>query len=111
MQIARRCGIRIALDDFGTGYSSLQYLADLPVDVLKLDHTMIRDLEHNERRLRLVRSLVYMAHDLGLSVVAEGIENERQGEIMRELGPIKGQGYYYSRPVPKNEFLTFLKTH
>ena len=109
LQIARRCGIRIALDDFGTGYSSLQYLADLPVDVLKLDHTMIRDLEHNERRLRLVRSLVYMAHDLGLSVVAEGIENERQREIMREMGPIKGQGYFYSRPVPPEEFREYLQ--
>jgi diguanylate cyclase (GGDEF)-like protein/PAS domain S-box-containing protein len=109
LQAARRCGIRIALDDFGTGYSSLQYLADLPVDVLKLDHTMISELEHNERRLRLVRSLVYMAHDLGLSVVAEGIENERQREIMREMGPIKGQGYFYSRPVPPEEFREYLQ--
>jgi EAL domain-containing protein (putative c-di-GMP-specific phosphodiesterase class I) len=109
LQVARRCGIRIALDDFGTGYSSLQYLADLPVDVLKLDHTMIRDLEHNERRLRLVRSLVYMAHDLGLSVVAEGIENEQQGEVIRELGPIKAQGYFYSRPIPPAEFRDYLQ--
>lgn len=109
LQDARRCGVRVALDDFGTGYSSLQYLADLPVDVLKLDRCMISELENNERRLRLVRSLVYMAHELGLSVVAEGIENEKQEQIMRDLGPIMGQGYFFSRPLPPDEFRQFLQ--
>jgi diguanylate cyclase (GGDEF)-like protein/PAS domain S-box-containing protein len=109
LQEARRYGVRVALDDFGTGFSSLQYLADLPVDVLKLDRCMIGGLENNERRLRLVRSLVYMAHELGLSVVAEGIENEKQEKIMRDLGPIMGQGYFFSRPLPPEDFRQLLQ--
>lgn len=108
LQEARRCGVRVALDDFGTGFSSLQYLADLPVDVLRLDRCMIGGLENNEQRLQLVRSLVYMAHELGLSVVAEGIENEKQEKIMRDLGPIMGQGFFFSRPLPPEDFRQLL---
>ena len=105
---ARDAGIYVALDDFGTGFSSFKYLADLPADILKLDHTLLRGLEQNERRLRLIRSIVYMAQDLGLVVVAEGIETESLEELFRGMGPVLGQGYYYGKPVPPEEFVPML---
>jgi diguanylate cyclase (GGDEF)-like protein len=101
---AREAGLYVALDDFGTGFSSFKYLADLPADMLKLDHTLLRGIEDNERRLRLIRSIVYMTQDLGLTVVAEGIETESLEDLFRGMGPVLGQGYYYSKPLPPETF-------
>ena len=95
----RATGVRLAIDDFGTGHSSLSRLAVLPVDTLKVDRSFVRDIPV-VGDAPLVRAMVAMAHSLGLSVVAEGIETERQRDYLTALGCEHGQGYLYSRPVP-----------
>lgn len=95
----RRHGVAIALDDFGTGYSSLDYLRRLPIDVLKIDKCFTGDLPHRERTLKLAEAIVALCSELGIAVVAEGIETIAQVECLRSLGPMHGQGYYFSRPL------------
>lgn len=95
----RAAGVRLAIDDFGTGHSSLSRLAVLPVDTLKVDRSFVREIPA-EGDAPLVRAMIAMAHSLGLGVVAEGIETERQRDYVTELGCEHGQGYLFSRPVP-----------
>ncbi|GAB7189319.1 EAL domain-containing protein [Kineococcus sp. NUM-3379] len=96
----RRLGVRVALDDFGTGYSSLAVLKSLPVDVVKVDRSFVRGLGQDLSDTRLVAAIVSMAHALDLSVVAEGVEEEGQHAVLRELGCEVSQGYLFGRPVP-----------
>jgi EAL domain-containing protein (putative c-di-GMP-specific phosphodiesterase class I) len=93
----RSSGIRVALDDFGTGYSSLSYLTTLPADTIKLDRSFLnRDFGNSDA---VIESVIDMAHRLNLSVVAEGIESERQNERMKDLRCDEMQGFYFSPPV------------
>jgi EAL domain-containing protein (putative c-di-GMP-specific phosphodiesterase class I) len=96
-------GIELALDDFGTGYASLAYLRDIPVAVLKLDRSFVRNLATSEFDRRLVSGVVGLAHGLHVEVTAEGVEDERQAEILRELGCRRAQGFLYSGAVPASE--------
>ena len=98
-------GARIAIDDFGTGYSSLAYLKRLPVDELKIDRSFVRELAEDQDDLAIVRSTISLGHDLGLSIVAEGIEDVATWDLLRELGCDIGQGYYLGRPVSADELL------
>jgi diguanylate cyclase (GGDEF)-like protein len=96
----RRRGIRVAVDDFGTGYSSLAYLRDLPIDILKIDRSFLPvEPGAAERQRPFLRTIVDLAHDLGLTVVAEGVETPAQVALLRELGCDKGQGYHFGRPA------------
>lgn len=100
----RATGVRIFLDDFGTGFSSLSYLKRFPLDTVKIDKSFIRDL-HTERSDRaLVEAIIAMADSLGLHVIAEGIEDVRQLELLRALGCRHGQGYHFSRPLSGEDF-------
>lgn len=101
----RAAGIRIYLDDFGTGYSSLSYLKRFPMDTVKIDKSFIRDMTEDNSDRTLVDAIVTMARSLGLNVVAEGVENESQLEILRQIGCGYGQGYHFSRPVSGNDFV------
>ena len=101
MQSLRDAGFRFGIDDFGAGESSLGYLSRLPVDEVKIDQAFARDL--TERNRTIVRGAVTMAHELGLDVVAEGIEDGDTAEILREMGCDKGQGWYFGRPAPADE--------
>lgn len=101
-------GVRIAIDDFGTGYSSLAYLSRLPVDVLKIDRSLIIDLESNINSQSLVENICRMAHALGVEVVVEGVENAEQLAILRSLGCDLVQGFYIARPLPETGFLQHL---
>ncbi|HUP68243.1 MAG TPA: EAL domain-containing protein [Acidimicrobiales bacterium] len=92
-------GVRLALDDFGQGYSSLSYLKRFPLDVLKVDKAFVDGLVDNSEDRAIVRSVVALARELGISVTAEGIETERQLEHVKALGCDVGQGYWFSRPV------------
>jgi diguanylate cyclase (GGDEF)-like protein len=103
----RAAGVRLAIDDFGTGHSSLSRLAVLPVDTLKVDRSFVRDIPV-EGDAPLVRAMVAMAHSLGLGVVAEGIETERQRDYLTALGCEHGQGYLFSRPVPAADLASLL---
>ncbi len=99
----RQDGIRFSIDDFGTGYSSLGYLQKFPLDDLKIDLSFVRVMESSAENLEIVRTIIGLAHNLGLSVVAEGIESAAQRNILAELGCEYGQGYLFSRAVPEAE--------
>jgi diguanylate cyclase len=99
----RALGVRVAIDDFGTGYSSLAYLQRLPVDTLKIDRSFVSDLGPDSASLTICRSVILLAHALGLRVTAEGIETEAQAARLRELGCDHGQGYHFARPAPAAE--------
>jgi len=101
-------GIHLAMDDFGTGYSSLAYLKQFPLNTLKVDKAFIDDMK-TERGRNMVDSIVTIAHNLDLHVVAEGVEQAAQIEVLKKLHCETVQGYYYSKPLSKDEFTEFLK--
>ncbi len=102
-------GIRIAIDDFGTGYSSLAYLKRLPVDEIKIDKSFVMGMATEDDDATIVRSTIELGHNLGLQVVAEGIEDEATWELLKSLGCDFAQGYFLSRPLPAGEFTTWLQ--
>ncbi|USD67728.1 EAL domain-containing protein [Vibrio sp. SCSIO 43136] len=102
-------GFSIAMDDFGTGYASLSYLRQYPFDVLKIDRAFISDIVSNERDLGLVKAAINMAHGMGLSVVAEGVETADQLDLLALLKCNIAQGYYFSKPVPAPDFVKLLQ--
>ncbi|MEP4100906.1 EAL domain-containing protein, partial [Paraglaciecola sp.] len=97
-------GLRIAIDDFGSGYASFAYLSKLPVDVLKLDKVLIDDLETNNDMTDMLKSIIDLCGRMRIEVVAEGVENERQVNMLKELGCHYIQGYVYSRPITRENF-------
>ena len=99
LRVLRDLGVRIAIDDFGTGYSSLSYLRQMPVDVLKIDKSFIDDIVASAQQRALVDAIVTLAHNLDLTVVAEGIEDAAQRELLERMGCPYGQGYLFARPV------------
>ena len=103
-------GVTLAVDDFGTGYSSLAYLSSFPLDTLKIDRSFIDGMEHDERKATITQTVAAMARTLDLSVVAEGVENETHVSMLSALSCGTAQGYYYSRPVPEDEFAAMLAT-
>ena len=100
----RDMGFEIEMDDFGSGYSSLNMLSDMPIDVLKMDMHFLRNIESSETDRRLVSLILDIARYLEVSVVAEGVETGKQLEILREGKCDLVQGYYFSRPLPAEEF-------
>ncbi len=107
MAMLKAMGVKLALDDFGTGYSSLTYLRQLPLDLLKIDRSFIRDLETNASDRAIVQTILDFAQNLKLSVVAEGVETERQLLLLRQLGCRAFQGFLFARPMPNEAFLAF----
>ena len=95
----RDMGVRIAIDDFGTGYSSLSYLRDLPIDLLKIDRSFVRDIAQGPEESALAHSIIKLGTVFGLMVVGEGIETSAQADVLRGLGCHTGQGYHYFRPT------------
>jgi diguanylate cyclase (GGDEF)-like protein/PAS domain S-box-containing protein len=93
-------GVIISIDDFGTGYSSLSYLKKYPIDIIKIDQSFIKDIEIDEKNAAIATTIIQLAHSLGMEVIAEGVEKDKQVEILREANCQKAQGYYFSRPVP-----------
>ena len=102
-------GISIAIDDFGTGYSSLSYLKNLPIDSLKIDRAFIKDICTDESDMKIVQTLISMAHSMDMSVIAEGVEDQPQFDLLNEYGCDEIQGYLLSRPIPSDEFLELLR--
>ncbi|GID32513.1 putative bifunctional diguanylate cyclase/phosphodiesterase [Paractinoplanes brasiliensis] len=103
LRTLRALGVRMAIDDFGTGYSSLSYLREMPVDVLKIDKSFIDDVLHSEKQRVLVETIVALAHNFELRVVAEGIEDHGQRAVLTAMGCDYGQGYLFAKPVRPEE--------
>jgi diguanylate cyclase (GGDEF)-like protein/PAS domain S-box-containing protein len=108
MASLRTLGVGLAIDDFGTGYSSLNYLRQLPVDTIKIDRSFVVELGRSEDQRALLRSIVGLARSLRLETIAEGIETASQVEELRALGVRLGQGYYFARPLPADQAVSFL---
>ncbi len=102
-------GVHIHIDDFGTGYSSLSYLQRLPVDAIKIDRSFVRAIEVESRSRHVVQSLVSLARGIGLDAVAEGVSSAGQLEMLRGMGCTFGQGFYFAKPVPREELVVLLR--
>jgi diguanylate cyclase (GGDEF)-like protein len=100
LQALKQLGVRLAIDDFGTGYSSLSYLRRLPVDTIKIDRSFVMGLGTDDRHLSIVNAITSLAHALGMDVTAEGVETPEQLACLRSVGCDRGQGYFFSRPLP-----------
>ena len=104
-------GIKIAFDDFGTGYASLSYLTRFPLSRIKIDRSFIGKITDDAGDAAIVRSLIAMAHNLGLEVIAEGVETTAQAAFLLNQKCEEAQGYLYSKPLPAAEFEAYLRTH
>jgi EAL domain-containing protein (putative c-di-GMP-specific phosphodiesterase class I) len=104
LQRLRALGVRLAVDDFGTGYSALSYLQRFPIDILKIDRSFVEHARRSSSSVNLVRSIVQLGQSLHLGLVAEGIEEAEQAELLREMGVPAGQGYYFAKPLAPERF-------
>jgi EAL domain-containing protein (putative c-di-GMP-specific phosphodiesterase class I) len=111
MQQLTAMGLHLAIDDFGTGYSSLSYLRHLSVHKLKIDQSFMRELHTNKDGQAIVTAIIRMAHELGMKVLAEGVETSEQLEFLRAKGCDEIQGYFYSKPLELDDFADFLLRH
>jgi EAL domain-containing protein (putative c-di-GMP-specific phosphodiesterase class I) len=99
----KKQGLKFAVDDFGTGYSSLTYLTKFPIDTLKIDMSFIKNIEFSESQRSIVRTIIDLGKNLDLKVIAEGVETQKQYEILAEMGCDSIQGYIFSRPLAAPE--------
>lgn len=108
LEMCRKAGMGIAIDDFGTGYSSLSYLHAFPINTLKIDQSFVRDMEKNTNSMELVRSIITLGQNLNMSIIAEGVENLKEAILLKSMGCHYAQGYYFARPVPKEEVIAIV---
>ena len=111
MHALRSLGVNLSVDDFGTGYSSLSYIRSFPLDRLKIDRSFVQDLGSDPSALAIVRTIIDLGHILHLHVLAEGVEEEAQLALLRAEGCDQVQGYFFSRPIPADEFAAWLVQH
>lgn len=109
MEQLRKLGLKLSIDDFGTGYSSLNMLKDIEVDTLKLDRGFLMDTENEKRKKIIIQAIIDMAKTLSMTVVAEGIETKEQEDLLRDMGCDTGQGYFFAKPMPIEEFYKLLQ--
>ena len=108
LETARQMNLKLSIDDFGTGYSSLSRIRHLNIDKVKIDRAFIQELEHNQQDRHIVETIIQMAHGLGLSVVAEGVETQHQLDILRQTNCDMVQGFFLNRPMPAEQFAALL---
>lgn len=107
----RDAGVDVSLDDFGTGYSSLTYLQELDIDFIKIDQSFVRNLQPGSTAMSLCKAIIMMAHELGMQVVAEGVETEAQRDLLLQVGCDFGQGYLFARPMSIAAFEAWMTEH
>jgi EAL domain-containing protein (putative c-di-GMP-specific phosphodiesterase class I) len=110
LERCRQHGIHISIDDFGTGYSSLAYLHSFPINTLKIDQSFVRSMNANAGSLMLVKSIIALARNLGMKLIAEGIESEKEAAIIRDLGCEECQGFWFAKPMPLEDAMNFVKS-
>ncbi|CAM5189846.1 PAS domain S-box-containing protein/diguanylate cyclase (GGDEF)-like protein OS=Ureibacillus acetophenoni OX=614649 GN=SAMN05877842_101293 PE=4 SV=1 [Ureibacillus acetophenoni] len=96
----KQLGVFVSVDDFGTGYSSLSYLKKYPIDIIKIDQSFIRDINKDDRNEAIIKAIITLSHNLGMEVVAEGVEDKFQEQFLKDHQCRKGQGYLYNKPLP-----------
>jgi len=106
----KELGVIISVDDFGTGYSSLSYLKQFPIDILKIDQSFVRDVLENVKDAAIITTIIHLGENLGMDIIAEGVECREQAEILKAANCHKAQGFYYSKPLPAKEVESFLQT-
>lgn len=104
LEVIKEKGFRLSIDDFGAGYSSLGVFEQIPASVIKLDRSFLLNQEDRDRQVKIMRGIVKLTKELEAQVVCEGVENENDVELMREIGAHVAQGYYYSKPIPEKDF-------
>jgi EAL domain-containing protein (putative c-di-GMP-specific phosphodiesterase class I) len=102
-KVLKQGGVRIAFDDFGTGFASLTHLRDFPVDTIKIDRSFVYQLGHRQNTTVIVNAMVGLAHNLSMSIVAEGVETQAQAEFLRAISCDAAQGYFFAHPVPADK--------
>lgn len=107
----REMGVTVSIDDFGTGYTSLNYLRKFTFDYLKIDRSYVKEMIASKEALAIIKTIIELAHELELKVIAEGVEEESTLQCLKQIGCDEIQGYYISRPVPKDEFESLLRSH
>ena len=111
MKKIKNLGVRLSCDDFGTGYSSLAYLKKFPIDTIKIDQSFIKNITKSPIDLAIVSAIINMAKNISIEVVAEGVENQEQLLVLKDLGCEIIQGYCFSKAIPANEMGVFLKNN
>ncbi|MGO4435778.1 EAL domain-containing protein, partial [Paenarthrobacter sp. RAF9] len=109
LRALRAMGVGLQIDDFGTGYSSISYLRTLPADTVKVDHSLIKDLESDPRQQKFVSAILQLISAAELEAIVEGIETAGQAAELRAMGCLYGQGYYFGRPEPAVDALNRLR--
>ena len=109
LETCQQDGMLISIDDFGTGYSSLSYLHHFPIDILKIDQSFINNMVDDKNALELVKSIIDLSHNLGMKVIAEGIETQEQSNMLKNMNCDQMQGYYYAKPMPFHDFIAYLQ--
>jgi EAL domain-containing protein (putative c-di-GMP-specific phosphodiesterase class I) len=109
LQTLRAAGVQIAVDDFGTGYSSLSYLRKFPIDALKIDQSFVRQITTSPDETSIVTAVISMGRSLKLRVIAEGVETEEELAFLQAHHCDEAQGYFFSRPVPPQQFAKLLE--
>jgi EAL domain-containing protein (putative c-di-GMP-specific phosphodiesterase class I) len=103
--------VKLSIDDFGTGYAMMQQLRNIPATELKIDKSFTQNMQGNERDRIMIRKTIEMGHELGMHVIAEGVETKEQLDLLRRDGCDSVQGYYFSQPLPPAELVSWLKTY
>lgn len=109
VDILKNNGVHLSIDDFGSGYSSLGVFEQIPASVIKLDRSFLLNNENRGRQVKIMRNIVNLAHDLDAQVVCEGVETDKDAELMMEIGAYVAQGYRYCKPIPEEEFEKMLE--
>jgi EAL domain-containing protein (putative c-di-GMP-specific phosphodiesterase class I) len=107
LSILESIGFQLAMDDFGVGYSNLSQLERLPLNFLKIDKTFVDGIENSMQKLAICRAIIRIGHELGIKVVAEGIESPEQQQLLRKAGCDFGQGYLFAKPMSAGDFGTY----
>ena len=105
----RKAGMNISIDDFGTGYSSLSYLHAFPINTLKIDQSFVRDMHLNKSSMELARSVISLGQNLEMSIIAEGVEQLEEAQLLKEMGCQYAQGYYFGKPMVESDVIEFVK--